>query len=518
MPLDKLLKGYHDRNFIIKGFKEGFKVGYVGSFPPNVAKNAKTVNENPQAALDKINEEISLGRISGPHASPPLTNLTTSPLALRPKRNSVKFRLLHNLSSPYDGTSVNFNIPDVCANVKFATITDAVKIILDNKFCFIAKSDIADAFRLIPLHPSDYHLMGFILNKKYYFDKCLPMGCRSSCNIFERFSDAIVYILKTRYKILNVVKYLDDFLFFGVTEKECRQALHCFRDLAKEINLPIAEHKTVGPDRIITFLGYEIDTVQKMIRIPQEKILEDLMLIRAVIKAEHISLRDLKAIIGKLGFAANVISAGKTFLRRLHDSTKGSADPNRVVYLTIDQKKDLLIWEKFLIDFNGKTLFQSIPALLPTTITLCSDSSKSGFGGVCHPYWFKGVFPPNWAEFDIQYLELFPIFLHFMLYTSLLKGKHVKVLTDNQPIVYVLNSLSSKNKSVMSLLRPLVLQLLSNNILITAIHLPGKKNKICDFLSRRQVDLHFIRENGLYHTPTLIPLKLRPHNFRVEDL
>lgn len=41
--------------------------------------------------------------------------------------------------------------------------------------------------------PEDYELLGFTCNweGKYYFDKCLPMGCRTSCKTFEEFSTAI---------------------------------------------------------------------------------------------------------------------------------------------------------------------------------------------------------------------------------------------------------------------------------------------------------------------------------------
>lgn len=48
----------------------------------------------------------------------------------------------------------------------------------------MAKTDIEDAFRIIPIHPSDYHLLGFIWEGQFYYDKCLPMGASSSCQIF----------------------------------------------------------------------------------------------------------------------------------------------------------------------------------------------------------------------------------------------------------------------------------------------------------------------------------------------
>ena len=69
-----------------------------------------------------------------------------------------------------------------------------------------------NAFRRAPLHPSVYHLMGFKWEGKFYYDKNLPMGCASSCQIFEQISDALLFILK-EHAVTGVVKVLDDFFY-----------------------------------------------------------------------------------------------------------------------------------------------------------------------------------------------------------------------------------------------------------------------------------------------------------------
>ena len=57
---------------------------------------------------------------------------------------------------------------------------------------FMAKSDVADAFRLIPLHPSQHHFAGFSWEGNYYYDKCLPQGGSSSCQKLEQLSSALM--------------------------------------------------------------------------------------------------------------------------------------------------------------------------------------------------------------------------------------------------------------------------------------------------------------------------------------
>ena len=81
--------------------------------------------------------------------------------------------------------------------------------------CLMAKSDIEDEFRLLPIHPYDHHLLGFTWEGKYYYDTCLSMGCSSSCQLFEKFSTAFHWILKNRLGIVEISHLLDDFFFVG---------------------------------------------------------------------------------------------------------------------------------------------------------------------------------------------------------------------------------------------------------------------------------------------------------------
>ena len=68
----------------------------------------------------------------------------------------------------------------------------------------MAKTDIADAYRLVPLHPSQYKLTGFYFHG-YYFDCCLPQGCSSSCQIFEKISDRLLCILNNVFQVVKVM-------------------------------------------------------------------------------------------------------------------------------------------------------------------------------------------------------------------------------------------------------------------------------------------------------------------------
>ena len=74
-------------------------------------------------------------------------------------------------------------------SVQYVSMDDAVELVRRARHgATMAKADIESTFRLLPVHPDSFHLLGFQLDGLYYFYKCLPMGCAISCAYFEAFS------------------------------------------------------------------------------------------------------------------------------------------------------------------------------------------------------------------------------------------------------------------------------------------------------------------------------------------
>ena len=105
------------------------------------------------------------------------------------KKEEGKFRLIHDLSYP-KGDSVNSAIPKEYTSVSYENIETVIHLVQQHGHnCLMTKSYIEDAFRLLPIHPDDHHLLDFTWEGKYYYDTCLPMGCSSSCQLFEKISN-----------------------------------------------------------------------------------------------------------------------------------------------------------------------------------------------------------------------------------------------------------------------------------------------------------------------------------------
>ena len=261
--LQAYLEGYDSvkTQYLLDGFSQGFMLQSQGLQSANTdVKNPSIPNQLVAEVQKKLQKEIDAGRIIGPFSSPPLPNFRVSPIKVAEKKEPGKYRFIHNLSYPYDEESVNASIPRDKVAVQYSTIDDAIAYIkVVGRGAFLAKTDIKSAFRIIPVHPSQYHLLGMRWEGKYFYDTTLPMGCSISCAIFEAFSSAIEWIAKNKLDIPYMTHVLDDFLIVAPSYKESDNQLKRFLSFCDECGIPMAPEKTEGPETSLAFLGITLD-------------------------------------------------------------------------------------------------------------------------------------------------------------------------------------------------------------------------------------------------------------------
>ena len=159
--LERALSGHPDHSFVstlCSTLKHGVDVGYSGSRVSRFSRNLPTALEQPHVVTANLLKEVALGRVAGPFSTPPFPNFQVSPIGLVPKKHSDKFRTIFHLSFPKSGTtSINSSISKEEYSLHYITIDNAIQGILSlGQGCYLAKTDIESAFRLIPLCPSDY--------------------------------------------------------------------------------------------------------------------------------------------------------------------------------------------------------------------------------------------------------------------------------------------------------------------------------------------------------------------------
>jgi len=151
-----------EAKILADGFQQGFRLGCSGRVLPRIAPNLPSVAANKPRVKEIILEEVAAGRVAGPFKDPPIQGLVCSPIGLVPKSTPGKYRLIHNLSWPR-GESVNDFIDSIEeARVSYSSFDSVIhKIVGMGKGTLLAKVEIRSAFRLLPVHPDDYRLLGF---------------------------------------------------------------------------------------------------------------------------------------------------------------------------------------------------------------------------------------------------------------------------------------------------------------------------------------------------------------------
>ncbi|XP_062588444.1 uncharacterized protein LOC134250110 [Saccostrea cucullata] len=276
-PLQKYLSQYPDQEaaqYLSNGFQNGFRLFYTGLRLPMQPRNMSSAKNQLSELQSIIDKEIHLGRMAGPFDTPPISNLRCNPVGVLPKKDG-SWRLITNLSGPI-GNSVNdFIDPSLCS-VSYDSFDHAISMIQKlGKGALLCKMDLSSAFRLIPIHPSDFCLLGIRIDDKYYIDKCMPFGCSIACSTFEKFSSFLHWLVSNRAHSSNIIHYLDDFLFAGKADTpNCSQLSEIFQSTCEELGVPINAKKTEGPTTMLSFLGLGIDTIKQTIFIPADKCVE----------------------------------------------------------------------------------------------------------------------------------------------------------------------------------------------------------------------------------------------------
>ena len=501
-------------HYLVEGFTKGFRIGCLDIPPPSqgITHNLKSAGIYPHIIQSKIDKELVNQRIMGPYDSPPIMpNFRISPLGVVPKKAPGEYRMIHHLSYP-EKFSVNDFIPHEHSTVQYASIQDAIRFIQNSKTTvYMAKVDIESAFRIIPVSPIDRPLLGFHWAGKFYMDAVLPMGCSSSCAIFEEFSTALHWIAKAKLGVTEIVHVIDDFLILACSPKKCTHDLEAFSDMCEQLGVPLAPEKTVGPSTEIIFLGITLDTVKLEARLPLDKLATAGALLDEFLTRQKVTLRELQSVIGVLNFACSVILPGRAFLRRLIDLTMGVSKPHHHIRLTQEVKLDLQMWKEFLHGFNGRAFFIDEKMLSGDYLQLYTDASgEIGYGAVLGNEWFWGLWPTEWRAFNIAVLELYPIVAAVGVWGNQWENKSVCFYTDNQALVSILNKQTSREKVVMRLIRTLVVTCLKWNIHFIAKHIPGRLNTLADSLSRCQVDQFKALAPWANPRPTRVSHRLLP--------
>ncbi|CAJ0958425.1 unnamed protein product [Ranitomeya imitator] len=163
-------------------------------------------------------------------------------------------------------------------------------------------------------------------------------------------------------------------------------------------------------------------------RLPQDKISKLRELIAGCLAVGKVTLVQMQSLLGSLNFACKVMPMGRIFSRRLILATKGVKLPHHRIRITAQLHSDLIIWQRFLFSYNGKTTcFQedecdsdSLGLRLDTVDAV--DFSVSFRDQTCTDTWPESWVTRAWTQ-DSVLLELLPLAAAMELWGQFLGNK-----------------------------------------------------------------------------------------------
>ena len=512
---EQMLEGHQDRwwaDYLVRGIREGFRVGFSGYLDGLRAgtRNMVSAGEQPQVVQDYLDREVKEGRIWEVGSVQEATDMGVhcSPFGVIPKRSSPgKWRLIVDLSAP-EGLSVNDGIPKELCSLGYMSVDDVVAQVLKmGRGSEMAKIDVQQAYRNVPVHPDDRHLLGMEWQGQVFVDGALPFGLRSAPLLFTALGDAIQWVAEAK-GVSWLGHYIDDFVTVGEPNSgTCSENLDILKGVCKAAGMPLEEEKEEGPSTAITFLGLELDTVNLVVRLPEEKLKE----LRATLQSwrgmKSCRKRELLSIIGSLSHACKAIRAGRSYLRRLIDLSTTVNRLSRRVRLNTMARSDLLWWWEFSQEWNGVAMMVSVNSLSPD-IELVTDASGSwGCGAVCGTQWFQLEWDGlgSTKEYGIMAKELLPIVVAAAVWGGSWAGKTVRARCDNQSVVATINTGSCREAETMHLRRCLAFLEAKGQFHIMAVHIRGVDNVVADALSRNRAHVACSLLQGAEQEPVAVP-------------
>jgi hypothetical protein len=472
---------------VVSGIRDGFSLGFEGPQVSYTVGNMSSTKEHPEVVKEYLDTEVTLGRVLGPFENPPFPDFRCSPIGVVPKKDKNKFRLIMNLSAP-KGLSVNDFIDKERYSLSYVTVDNAIdQVVSVGRGCLLSKVDVEAAFRIVPVNPVHWNLLGFSFQGRFYVDTVLSMGGRSSPAIFDAIAKAAEWICVNNHHIEFLIHLLDDFLSVerpGSEGTALKKILKAFSSLG----IPVNEKKVEGPTTCLEFLGISLDTGEMEARLSPEKIAKLKELVLSFRGRKKCTQKELLSLVGSLSFACRVIRPGRSFLSRLIALAYSVRELHHMIRIPKGIKRDMNLWLHFLRDWNGRKFFLQKEHGWTDHEFSTDASGVIGFGGVFLDEWFHGTWNEAQRSWSIEVQELYPIVVAAQLWGEKWSSQRIVVKCDNAAVVSAVNKGYTKVPILSDLLRVLVYLSMTHNFMFRAVHLPGLDNKLADHLSRLKVD------------------------------
>lgn len=462
-------------NFICETIQYGYKLPFFSTPPSVLLRNNCSAFKDPAFVSEAIKDLVVRGLAVECSNKPFVVN----PLSVS-VQNSGKKRLILDLRH------VNCHLWK--SSVKFEDIRIAMQFIEEKCYCF--QFDIHSAYHHLDIFDPHTEFLGFSWefegNVKFFKFTVLPFGLSSACYIFTKLTRPL--IKKWRSEGKQILMYLDDGLGTHSDENICyeisKQVKH---DLIQSGFVPKPEKSLWLPTRQVIFLGYGIDTVNAVLKIPQQRIEKLRSSISSLLSdfSVHgrVFVRKVSSVVGQIISMSYVLGNIVYIMTKSLSIDIASAKSwNVCIKLSEESSVQLDFWNKSVQCFNEKKFSndQSCQSIA------FSDASNTGYGGyvvntpvsVAHGMWTESE-----KKMSSTWRELFAVKHVLFSMLHIFEGKRVKWFTDNQNVEKIVNK-GSMRLDLQEIAFSIFQLCLKHNISICIEWIPRNFNDRADLISR----------------------------------
>ena len=272
------------------------------------------------------------------------------------------------------------------------------------------------------------------------------------------------------------------------------------------------------------FIGGRFLLNKGLVTVPEERYLKLSQAIQEIMGAQEISAFLILSILGQMASMLQVVPLGRLYMRPvqlylLHYWRPSKRDIHAIIPVNSHLKHHLAWWLSRTNVLKGVSLTPSVPQLTVTT-----DASLQGWGGVCSLGMVQGIWSPAQRKLHINLLEMEAVRMTLRHFRIQIQGKHVLIRSDSMTVVTYINKMGgTKSPSLCIATWHLFRELETLSCLITATHIAGIQNKVADSLSRHMIqptewtlDQRVVSHLfSLWERP-LIDLFASDHNFQIQ--
>lgn len=462
-------------------------------------KNKEEKEENLDFIRSQRDVEVASGCFS-PAFPRLLGGMLTTPIVIAVNKRTGKKRMCVNHSA--EPFARNDFIPKPALSVPLDNLHDLGRALIhvrkingpDAKLV-LWKSDVQRAHRQLPMHPLWQIKQIVRIDNKYHVDRCCNFGNRSSAGIWGYIFSLILWIAVNVKLIYDLFAYADDTFSWDFEgnmmyykpydtwypSKQCR-----FLMLLDQAGLPHEKHKQLFGS-VLTIIGFEVDANKMTITMPDSSRSDLVKAIREfAVRGKRPKLVDFQRLIGWINWALNTFPLLRPGLSGVYDKLKGKSKRNAEIYVNNRIRRELRWIANHIENSEGILMLESIDwPIESASLSILCDASLVGMG-----FWVPNsgigfqcrTMDPNHPIFYWESLTVLAA-IQWACESCSTTPRRLVIYTDNMNTVSLFDTLRAT-----PLYNPIILTacelMISFNIQVRVLHLPGIENGVADALSR----------------------------------